>query len=161
VLTRLGGCSPPLILFLNFHCLSQMLLLHVAEPVMIISMAAKKKILVVDDDKNIVDFVQNLLNLSGYDATIAVDGRSAITKAREILPNLILLDIMMPNLNGIDTCHIIKDDAGLKSIPVIMLTSLSQMNDIEKAFAAGASDYMTKPFDAQRLLQKIKKHLGE
>ncbi len=124
-------------------------------------MAQKKKILIVDDEHNIAEYLQTLLSLSGYETIMAFDGRAGVTEARDKKPNLILLDIMMPKLNGIDTCQLIKEDSSIKSIPIVMLTSLSQMSDIEKAFAAGAVDYITKPFDTQRLIQKVKKHLGE
>lgn len=124
-------------------------------------MARKKKILIVEDEKPIVEYIEALLGLSGYETIVAMDGRRAIDTARESFPDLILLDVMLPKLNGFDVCKIIRQDPALAKTPVVMLTSLNQVGDIDKAYEVGATDYITKPFDSNKLIPKIKKNLGE
>jgi CheY-like chemotaxis protein len=122
---------------------------------------ARKKILIADDDKSVAECLEILLGLSGYEVFVAGDGQEAVQKARIVVPDLILLDMIMPKLNGFDACKIIKNDPVLRKIPLIALTSLTQMGDMEKAYAAGADDYQHKPFDNGRLLGKVKKYLPE
>jgi len=124
-------------------------------------MAKKKKVLVVDDEKAIAEYVTTLLDLHGYETRTAGDGREAVMKARDFFPDLILLDVMLPHLNGFDACKILRADPALKDTPVVMLTSLNQMGDAEKAFKAGANDFLTKPFETERLLHKVRKFLGD
>ena len=119
----------------------------------------RKKILIADDDKSVAECMEILLGLSGYDVLVAFDGQEAVKKARSVVPDLILMDMVMPKLSGFDACKIIKKDPALRHIPVIALTSLSQMGDIEKAYTAGADDYQHKPFDNAHLLEKVEKFL--
>jgi len=119
----------------------------------------KKKVLIVEDDPTISQPVEALLGLSGYETHLAADGRDAVYKARDVKPDIILLDVVLPVLNGFDVCKLLREDPATKAIPVIMLTSLSQVGDAEKAFDMGATDYLAKPFDVDRLLEKIKKQL--
>ncbi len=119
----------------------------------------RKKILIADDDESVAECLEILLGLSGYEVFVARNGQEAVQKARRVVPDLILLDMIMPKLTGFDACKIIKNDPALRHIPVIALTSLSQMGDMEKAYAAGADDYQHKPFDNGRMLEKIKKYL--
>lgn len=122
---------------------------------------AKKKVLIAEDERAIAEFIEALLNLNNYQTVIAANGREAVDKARDVFPDLVLLDIMMPKLSGLDVCKILREDPAFKSTKIMMLTSLTQMGDAEKAFEVGANDYLGKPFEAERLLQKIKKLLGE
>ncbi|HRY29762.1 MAG TPA: response regulator [Elusimicrobiota bacterium] len=124
-------------------------------------MAGKKKILIAEDERAIAEFVEALLSLNGYETAIAGNGREAVEKARSFFPDMVLMDIMMPKLSGLDATKILRDDPAFKNTVIMMLTSLTQMGDAEKAFEAGANDYLGKPFEAERLLQKVKKHLGE
>ena len=119
----------------------------------------RKKILIADDDKSIAECLEILLGLSGYEVLVAFDGQEAVMKARSAVPDLILLDMVMPKLSGFDACKIIKTDPALQHIPVIALTSLSQMGNIDKAYTAGADDYQHKPFDNAHLLGKVEKLL--
>ena len=119
----------------------------------------RKKILIADDDQSVAECLEILLGLSGYEVFVACDGQEAVMKARSAVPDLILLDMIMPKLTGFDACKIIKNDPALRHIPVIALTSLAQMGDMEKAYAAGADDYQHKPFDNGRMLEKVKKYL--
>jgi len=119
----------------------------------------RKKILIADDDPALTECLEVLLRLSDYEVFVAYDGEDAVLKARSLVPDLILMDMLMPRVNGFDACKIIKGDRALEQIPLIALTSLAQMGDIEKAYAAGADDYLHKPFENKRLLQKLKKYL--
>ena len=120
----------------------------------------RKKILIADDDKSIAECLEILLGLSGYEVFVAFDGQQAVKQAQSVVPDLILLDMVMPKLSGFDACKIIKNDPALRHIPVIALTSLTQMGDMEKAYTAGADDYQHKPFDNVHLLEKVKKLLA-
>jgi len=116
------------------------------------------RILVVEDDANIRFILKYNLELDGHEVTMAHNGQEAL-EALEPLPELILLDIMMPVMNGLDACRKLKENPEVKDIPIFMLTAKSQINDIEEAFKAGADDYLTKPFEPDELSEKIQKKL--
>jgi len=117
---------------------------------------SRKKILVVEDEPDIAEGLDARLGLADYDVIIAPDGKSGVEKARAEKPDLVVLDIMLPKIDGFEVCRIIKSEAGTKHIPVLMLTSLSMMGDVERAFDVGANDYLSKPFTNERLLAKVK-----
>ena len=110
----------------------------------------KKKILVADDEPSIRRAVRKILE-KDYLVLEASDGEQAIDMARVQRPDLILMDIMMPKLDGIGACNIIKSDSALRSIPVIMLTALTHKLDQEYSRSMGADGYLTKPFDTKEL----------
>ena len=112
------------------------------------------KILVVDDEANIRQLLQYNLQLDGHNVIVAVDGEDGLRKVSE-KPDLILLDVTMPRLDGLQTCVKLKANPKTRSIPVFMLTAKSQLMDAEKAFRAGADDYLTKPFDPDKLNDRI------
>lgn len=115
------------------------------------------KILVVEDEDLISENLRALLTFKGYKVFHARDGASAVEIARKELPDLMLLDILLPKLGGFDVCKILKSDAKTKKIKIIMITGLSQMSDVEMAFTHGAADYIIKPFDVDRLFKKLEK----
>jgi DNA-binding response OmpR family regulator len=115
------------------------------------------KVLVVEDDPLIAENLQALLAVRGYEVRVAYDGAMGVTEARQWLPDLILLDIMLPKIEGFEVCRLIKNDPVLKKSRVIMVTGLGRSGDVEAAFAAGANDYVFKPFDSDRLFKKIAK----
>ena len=118
-----------------------------------------KKILVVDDDKmNIVALAHYLK--PPYEILVAMDGSSAIKAASKHLPDMILLDIVMPDMNGFDVCAELKAYETTMNIPVIFLTGLDADDIIEKGLALGAVDYITKPFDKSVVKSKIDAHLN-
>ncbi|HEY79342.1 MAG TPA: response regulator [Dehalococcoidia bacterium] len=117
------------------------------------------KILVVDDEQHIRRLV-NLILGEEYHILEASDGEEAIDIARREGPVLILMDIMMPNLDGIGACHILKSDDRTKEIPVVMLTAIGDKLDQDYARGMGADGYMTKPFGAQELRDVIKERLA-
>jgi len=112
------------------------------------------KVLVVEDEANIRQVLKYNLELDGYDVILANNGEEALKKVQDG-PELILLDIMMPGIGGIEACRRLKEDPATSSIPIFMLTAKSQIDDIEKAFKAGADDYLTKPFEPKELSTKI------
>jgi DNA-binding response OmpR family regulator len=112
------------------------------------------KILIVEDEANIRHILKYNLELDGHSVLLAENGQQALDQMSE-KPELVLLDVMMPVLNGLETCKILKADPATKDIPVFMLTAKSQINDIEEAFRVGADDYLTKPFDPDALSERI------
>lgn len=120
-----------------------------------------KKILVVDDEELIVKMVGLRLKANGYDVISACDGKEGLTKAREESPDLIILDVMMPVMDGYKVCGLLKKDTRFAKIPIIMFTAKAQVDDKKIGEEVGANAYITKPFDPQVLLGKIRELLGE
>jgi len=114
-----------------------------------------KKILVCDDEPYILMALTDAVEMEGYECVTAVNGKEALERARETLPDLIMLDIMMPFMDGFEVCRELKADAATRDIPVIMLTAKSQQVDIQKGKDAGADDYITKPFRPSTLRKKF------
>ena len=120
-----------------------------------------KTILHVEDNEDNRQIVRDLFEFKGYTIIEAVDGEEGVHKAQEIKPNLILMDIQLPKMNGYDTTRTIKSDPELKGIPIIVITSYALSGDDQKAFEAGADDYMAKPYDPKDLLEKVEVWLGK
>lgn len=119
-----------------------------------------KKIMIVDDEAHIIEMIHMRLEAMGYDVIEAHDGVVALEKAKTEKPDLILMDVMMPKMNGHETCLALKKDESTKMIPVIMLTAKAQEGDAAWGLETGANDYVTKPFDPKELMQKIQKQIG-
>lgn len=117
-------------------------------------------VLSIDDDPDIRELVARVLGLAGYDVVSAADGPSGIRAAREHLPGLILLDIMMPGMNGYRVCDELQTDRRTSDIPVIFLTALGDQQDRARAFALGATDYLTKPFDPESVTACVRRNLA-
>jgi len=115
-------------------------------------------ILVVDDVKTNVNILVDLL-AEEYDVLVSLDGQTALDILEEEKVDLILLDIMMPLMNGYDVCKILKQNQKTKDIPVVFITAMSDEESIEKAYLVGGSDYVTKPFKPRELLARVKKEL--
>lgn len=117
-----------------------------------------KRILVVDDKPNNLSLVTSILR-PDYEVLLANNGERALTIARDQIPDLILLDIMMPGISGFEVCSILKKDPVTAEIPVIFLTARNDSDDFEKAYDIGAVDYTTKPINVKELMMRIKTHL--
>lgn len=117
-----------------------------------------KKILIVDDDRSITTMLQGLLSAAGYTVLVAYDGLDAMVQVKSHLPDAIILDVMMPEINGYDVCSNLKFDEKYKHIPIIVLTSREQELDQRIAKFMGI-DYMHKPIDRKILLEKIQNAL--
>ena len=122
---------------------------------------ASGKILVVDDEIYIVHILDFSLGMEGYEVITALDGDQAIEKARAEKPDLIVLDIMMPKLDGYETCKMLKADEATRDIPVILLSAKGRNVDQKIGFEVGADDYMTKPFSPRKLVERINAILGQ
>lgn len=118
------------------------------------------KILIADDDSTIIKLLQVNLELEGYEVVTAEDGEQAVAKAKEHGPDLVILDIMMPRMDGWAARGAILEIPKLKDTPVIFLSARAQQTDIQKGYDAGVAEYVTKPFDPIDLLEIIEKILA-
>jgi len=122
--------------------------------------AEKRTVLIVEDDNFLLNMYRTKLELEGYTVLTATNGEAGWKTIKEKKPNLVLLDIIMPKMNGWEVLKEIKSDKNLKNIPVIMLTNLGQKEDIQKSFKLGASEYLIKAhFLPSEVVEKIKKLL--
>ena len=115
-----------------------------------------KKILVADDEPSIVRVLEYRLRHNGYEVIVARDGKKCLEKSRKERPDLILLDVVMPGLNGFEVCKRLKENEETKDIPVIMLTVLATDEDLSQGLESGVACFMSKPFNASDLLDEIK-----
>ena len=122
---------------------------------------SKGKILVVDDEIYIVHILDFSLGMEGYEVVTALDGEQALEKLHSERPDLIVLDIMMPKLDGYETCKMLKSDERTRNIPVILLSAKGRHTDQKVGFDAGADDYITKPFSPRKLVERINAILGQ
>ena len=118
-------------------------------------------VLIADDDRDIVRFVALNLRLEGFEVVVANDGQDALDMALDVRPSLILLDTMMPRMDGYEVCSRLRDQRTDAQIPVIMLTAKSMEADRSMAYTVGADDWVTKPFDPADLVSKVKDHLRD
>ncbi len=116
---------------------------------------AKEHILVVDDEEDILELVEYNLVKSGFRPTCVTSGGEAVKVARENLPDLVLLDLMLPGLDGLEVCTLLKNDTRTREIPIVMLTAKGEERDVVKGFELGADDYVTKPFSPKILLARV------
>ena len=123
-------------------------------------MTTPKRILICDDDPAILRVLQVNLEVEGYDTLLAHHGEEALEIARREKPDLVILDIMMPRLDGYETCERMKADDTLKDIPVVFLSAKAQQSDIDRGKSYGVADYLTKPFDPDLLVETIDRLTG-
>ena len=117
---------------------------------------APKKILIVEDDRSLAGVLEYNFSNSGYDAYCAHDGVDAINQARAHSPDVIVLDVMIPLLDGIDTCKRLRSDDSTRDTPILMLTAKGEESDHLTGFSAGADDYVVKPFSVRVLMERVK-----
>ncbi|RKY03493.1 hypothetical protein DRP77_06005 [Candidatus Poribacteria bacterium] len=122
-------------------------------------MARRRKVLLIDDEPEIIETVKFLLGLKNFEVVAAMDGVEGLEKAKSEKPDLILLDLILPKLNGYEVCARLKRDPDTKDIPVLILTARDEAESILRAYRAGADEYIVKPFTTTVLLEKINKHL--
>lgn len=115
----------------------------------------EKKILIVEDDMGVQELLETRISGAGYQVFTACDGEEALVKVKEIMPDLILLDIMMPKINGMEVKRQLNNDSSTASIPVIFLTAKITMSDKLEGVCLGADGYITKPFDMKALMARI------
>ena len=119
-----------------------------------------KKILVVDDEELTTQLAKTFLEKYGFTVIIASDGETGLTKAETENPDLILLDVMLPLMDGFAVCKKLKENEKFKNTPILMFTAKGLSSDIEKGEAVGADEYIVKPFSGKALVATIRKHLG-
>ncbi len=117
-------------------------------------MADKKRLVVADDEPFILSALQDTLS-DNYSVFSASNGKEAIEQVNKIKPDMIILDVMMPEMDGLEACKKLKQDKITASIPIVLLTAKGQITDIEKGFKSGADAYVVKPFSPARLLEKV------
>ena len=113
-------------------------------------------ILIIDDEPDICELLEFKLENEGYQTFSTTNPLEAVSKARDVSPDLIVLDVMMPELDGFRLCSMLKVDSKLKNIPILFLTAKTEVDDRVKGFTRGADDYLTKPFDSRELVARIK-----
>ena len=121
---------------------------------------SKKKILVVDDSRTALFMVTTILRKERYELVTACDGEQALEVALAERPDLILMDVIMPRKTGFEACRELKRRDDTRSIPVILVTTRGEGENVEAGFQSGCNDYVTKPINAQELLTKVRDHMG-
>lgn len=116
----------------------------------------KESVLVVDDEEDILELVQYNLEKSGFQVTTAENGAEAVERARALLPDLVVLDLMLPGLDGFEVCSLLKNDTKTRHIPIVMLTAKGGESDVVRGLEQGADDYVSKPFSPKVLVARIK-----
>ncbi|MBG6086917.1 CheY-like chemotaxis protein [Actinomadura viridis] len=115
------------------------------------------RVLVVDDDEVIRQLIQVNLSLEGFDVATAVDGQDCLDKVRDVRPDVITLDVMMPRLDGWVTAARLREDEETRPIKVVMITARAQEHDVRRGYEIGVDAYVTKPFDPNHLIQTVRK----
>lgn len=118
------------------------------------------RILIVDDEPNIVLALELLMRREGYEIRSVNDGEKAVEAAADFRPDLILLDVMLPRMDGFEVCQLIRGDASLKDISIVMLTAKGRDVEREKGLALGADHYVTKPFSTRDVVRKVREILA-
>ncbi len=118
-------------------------------------------VLVVDDEPNIVLSLEFLMEQAGFDVRVARDGEAALKAMELSVPDLVLLDVMLPKRDGYDLCQIIRGNPDWEEVRIIMLTAKGRDIERDKGIALGADDYITKPFSTRELIERVRKCLGE
>ena len=119
----------------------------------------KSKILIADDNLTNVELLEAYLDGVDCEIVVAYDGRETLAKAAEFLPDLILLDIMMPKLSGFEVCKTLKQDPNARQVMILMVTALNELGDIERAVAAGCDDFLSKPVNKLELVKRVENML--
>jgi len=116
---------------------------------------SKLKVMVIDDEPDIVKLVKISLEMANFEVIEAFSGKEALEKVQKTVPDLFLLDIMMPEMNGYEVCQKLKGEEKTRNVPVVMLTAKGQKGDAEQGLKVGADDYIIKPFDPYELGEQI------
>lgn len=123
--------------------------------------AAKKRVMIVDDDPDALALMENILRDEGYELITVSNATEVGLKAAQLLPDLILLDFLMPEINGFEVCKALRENELTRSIPIMAVTCLSKEDDIERIFECGADEYLAKPFKVDQLQEKVNELIGK
>lgn len=121
---------------------------------------SKRRVLLVDDEPDLVQMVAMRLRVAGYEVTLAYDGEQALEQARQSKPDVMILDLMLPKLDGYQVCRTLKSEEATQAIPILIFTARAQDQDVKQAHACGADGYLSKPFEANILLDKLRELLA-
>lgn len=124
-------------------------------------MSKQARVLVADDDEDILTLVKAVLERAGHEVIAVQDGAQALASLRSQKPDLAVLDISMPELDGLEVLRRVRDDDGIRALPVILLTAKAQEADVERGYAAGASAYVKKPFSPRELAERVESLLAQ
>lgn len=119
-----------------------------------------RRVLIIEDEPNIIEAIRFILARDGWRVDTHSDGETAVSAVRDRAPDLVILDVMLPNRSGYDILHDLRDEDATKSLPVLMLTARGQRKDRELAEKLGASKFMTKPFSNEEILQTVRELVG-
>ena len=119
----------------------------------------KNSILLVDDEPNVREMLRQMLEMGGFDVIEAEDGLDALDKLEDIVPDVMILDVMMPHLDGVSVCKQLRADAEFVSLPIIMLSGKTQQKAVQEGLAAGANRYLRKPITVEELIQNVRELL--
>jgi DNA-binding response OmpR family regulator len=122
---------------------------------------ASRKILLVDDSETVLQMEQMILAKSSYELILARDGEEGVAKALATQPDLILMDVVMPKMNGFEAMKQLRENTQTRSVPIVMVTSKAEAESMEAGYQNGCSDYIIKPIDQLELMMKVKNLLGE
>ena len=123
-------------------------------------MNEKKKVFIADDDEAVLNSLKKMLDLSGFEVETAQDANQVLPKIKAFKPHILLLDLLMPHLGGFDICEMINKEKDIKGIPIIIISALRGYTDIKRAYQLGVIGYVTKPYDFNKLLDKINKAIN-
>src|SRR5207248_5948164 len=126
------------------------------EPAPVLTAMARPRILIIEDERALTDVLAYNLQREGYETFLAHEGQEGLRKAQTLLPDLILLDLMLPGMSGLDVCRELRAGERTRDIPIIMITAKAEETDQVVGFKLGADDYVTKPFSVKVLLERIK-----
>lgn len=121
---------------------------------------SRKKILIVDDSSTVILVEKMILSNGPYDVVSARDGQEGLEKAQAERPDLILMDVVMPRMDGFEACRRLRDAEATRGIPVIMVSTRGELKSVENGYESGCNDYVTKPIDGLELLSKVRSYLG-
>ncbi len=122
---------------------------------------SKRRVMIVDDDPDARELIENILSSEGYELIKVSNATEVGLKAAQLSPDLILLDFLMPELNGFDVCKALRENELTRSIPIMAVTCLSKEDDIERIFECGADEYLAKPFKVEQLQEKVQELIGK
>lgn len=120
-----------------------------------------QRVLIVDDEPNILISVEYLMKQAGFEVSVAKDGEEALERIRSDRPDLVVLDVMMPKLNGLEVCERVRADPQLAGMRILMLTAKGREPEMKKGLGLGADDYVTKPFSTRDLVMRVKSLLAD
>jgi CheY-like chemotaxis protein len=121
---------------------------------------SRKKILIVDDSSTVLLMETMILSKGSYEVVSARDGQEGLEKAQAERPDLILMDVIMPRMDGFEACRRLREAEATRGIPVIMVSTRGELKSVENGYESGCSDYVTKPIDGLELLSKVRSYLG-